>query len=144
MARMEDMLPPGEIVRWRSPKRSWASYSGATLAVTEAHIVWVGDGDRKVALCDIAAIDAEEGGATLNLHLDGETRRIEEIGGDVEEAARATGRPAHIAWALAVSGDAEGARGVIRQLGQLNLALLTYHHRAQILAYAALALARVE
>ena len=51
---------------------------------------------------------------------------------------------AHIAWALAVSGDAEGARGVIRQLGQLNLALLTYHHRAQILAYAALALARVE
>lgn len=96
MARLEDMLPPGEMVRWRSPKPAWWEFSGATLAVTEAHVAWVGDGDARVALREIDAIDAEEGGVTLNLHINGETRRIEEIGGDVAEAARATGRPARV------------------------------------------------
>ena len=151
MARIDDLLPPSEIIRWASPKTKsvwpifgWGILAGggvawfssmlkdatepglllfaaigmagigivmvamqgfnraatAKLAVTETHIVWVdgmgGDGDGKAALHDITAIDAEEGGATLNLSCNGETHRIEEIGGDVEGAARATGRPARV------------------------------------------------
>lgn len=50
----------------------------------------------------------------------------------------------HMAWALAQAGDADGARGVISQLGQLDLAPLTYQHRALIFSYAALALSRAQ
>ena len=109
MARLTDMIPPGEMVRWESPKPAWWEFSGDLLAVTEAHVVWVGVGDTRVVLRDIDAIDAEEGGVTLNLHIDGETRRIEEIGGDVAEAARATGRPARV-WRECKSPGAVKAR----------------------------------
>jgi hypothetical protein len=50
----------------------------------------------------------------------------------------------HLAWALAEAGDADGARGVISQLGQLDLASLTYQRRALIFSYAALALSRAQ
>jgi hypothetical protein len=50
----------------------------------------------------------------------------------------------HLAWALAEAGDVEGAKGVIAQLGQLDLASLTYQRRALIFSYAALALSRVK
>jgi hypothetical protein len=43
---------------------------------------------------------------------------------------------------LAEAGDAEGATGVISQLGQMDLAPLTYQHRALIFSYAALALSQ--
>lgn len=164
MARLSNMIPAGEMVRWRSQKAksSWAIFgwgllagagvawfssmlkeatqpglllaaaigmagigivmvflqgynraATAKLAITEAHVVWIGgmggDGDGKVALRDITAIDAEEGGATLNLHREGETYRIEEIGGDVEEAARAIGRPTRI-WRKCTSPAARRAR----------------------------------
>ncbi len=51
---------------------------------------------------------------------------------------------AHLAWALAEGGDAEGAKGVIAQLGKLDLASLTYQRRALIFGYAALALSRAK
>ncbi|MDH3231506.1 MAG: hypothetical protein OEN55_17080 [Alphaproteobacteria bacterium] len=50
----------------------------------------------------------------------------------------------HMAWALAEAGDTEGARGVISQLAQLDLAPLTYQQRALIFSYAALALSRAQ
>jgi hypothetical protein len=62
--------------------------------------------------------------------------RLAEVEDETEIAILAS----YMAWALAEAGDAEGARGMIQQLGQLNLALLTYHRRALIFAYAALAL----
>ncbi len=121
MARLEDMLPPGEIVRWRSPKPSWWSFSGDALAVTEARIVWVGGGKGKVALRNIDVIDAEEGGASLNLHVEGETHRIEEIG-DVEGAARAAARPARI-WRECKSRGAVLARRWRMRVGGIAAAI---------------------
>ena len=50
----------------------------------------------------------------------------------------------HLAWALAEAGDAEGAKGVIAQIGQLDLKSLTYQRRALIFSYAALALSRAQ
>ena len=58
----------------------------------------------------------------------------------VEDETETAILAAYMAWALAEAGDAEGARGVIKQLGQLNLAQQTYHRRALVFAYAALAL----
>lgn len=50
---------------------------------------------------------------------------------------------AHIAWALAEQGDAEGARATIAQLIQLDLRGMTYTQRALLFAYCAMALAEV-
>ena len=50
----------------------------------------------------------------------------------------------HMAWALAEAGDAAGAKGMIRQLDQLDLASVTYQRRALIFSYAALALSRAQ
>ncbi len=63
---------------------------------------------------------------------------------DIEDETDIGVLASHLAWALAEAGDAEGARGVIGQLGQLDLASLTYQRRALIFSYAALALSRAQ
>jgi hypothetical protein len=64
--------------------------------------------------------------------------------GDVEDETDIGVLASHLAWALAEAGDTEGARGVIGQLGQLDLAPMTYQRRAMIFSYAALALSRAK
>lgn len=63
---------------------------------------------------------------------------------EVEDATDIGVLASHLAWALAEAGDAEGAKGVIGQLGQLDLKSLTYQRRALIFSYAALALSRAK
>ncbi len=63
---------------------------------------------------------------------------------DVEDETDIGVLAAHFAWALAEAGDVAGAKGVIAQLGQLDLASLTYQRRALIFSYAALALSRAQ
>lgn len=61
---------------------------------------------------------------------------------DIEDETDIGVLASHLAWALAEAGDADGAKAVIGQLGQLALAALTYQRRALIFSYAALALSR--
>lgn len=60
---------------------------------------------------------------------------------DIEDPTDTGILAAHLAWALAEGGDVDGAKGVIRQIGDLDLEPLTYQERALIFSYAALALA---
>lgn len=62
----------------------------------------------------------------------------------VEDEAEIAILASYMAWTLAEAGDAEGARGMIQQLGQLDLALMTYHRRALVFSYAALALSGLQ
>ncbi|UCH73382.1 MAG: hypothetical protein JSU82_13670 [Rhodospirillales bacterium] len=64
--------------------------------------------------------------------------------GEIEDETDIGVLASHLAWALAEAGDAEGARGVIKQIVQLELASLTYQRRALIFSYAALALSRAK
>ncbi|MBE9557093.1 MAG: hypothetical protein IMF08_09575 [Proteobacteria bacterium] len=97
MARLDDMIPPGEAIRWEA----FSKGSQMEIAVTDRHIIWA-DGifkrDKgKAALADIRFVDLEEGGNSVNLHCDGAIYRIEEFEpGKLEELARAIGRPARI------------------------------------------------
>jgi len=61
---------------------------------------------------------------------------------DVEDESEIGVLASHMAWALAEAGDTGGAKAVIGQLGQLDLASLSYQRRALIFSYAALALSR--
>lgn len=166
MARLQDMIPPDEIVRWRSskvirPRRllGWgAAYlvfttvslllfawvvdaeravdagiafaalgllwlavdlvfsMASEMAVTEGHVVWAaagllfgGDGGIR-RLCDIRAVDLEEGGGGVTLYCDDENHYLELTGdGDLEAMARAIGRPARI-WRKSTSRMARRAR----------------------------------
>lgn len=97
MARLKDMIPPGEAIRWEA----FSKGSQMEIAVTDRHVIWA-DGifkrDKgKAPLADIRFVDLEEGGNAVNLHCDGAIHRIEEIKpGKLEELASAIGRPARI------------------------------------------------
>lgn len=98
MARLEDMIPPGEAIRWEAFRKR----SAMEIAVTDRQVIWAGGGvfDRdkgEAPLTDIRFVDLEEGGNSVNLYCDGAIYRIEEIKpGKLEELARAIGRPARI------------------------------------------------
>jgi hypothetical protein len=111
MARLKDMIPPGEAIRWEAFRKR----STMEIAVTDRHVIWAGGGvfDRdkgKAPLADIRFVDLEEGGNSVNLYCDGAIYRIEEImPGKLEELANAIGRPARI-WRECKSPAAVRAR----------------------------------
>ncbi|MDH5411645.1 MAG: hypothetical protein OEY16_09680 [Alphaproteobacteria bacterium] len=98
MAKLKDMIPPGEAIRWEA----FRNRSAMEIAVTDRHVIWAEGGvfDRdkgKAPLADIRFVDLEEGGNSVNLYCDGAVYRIEEIKpGKLEELAGAIGRPARI------------------------------------------------
>lgn len=98
MAKLKDMVPPGEAIRWGA----FRSRKAMEIAVTGLHVIWAGRGvfDRdkgQVPLVDIQFVDLEEGGNSVNLYCDDAIYRIEEIKpGTLEELASAIGRPARI------------------------------------------------
>lgn len=98
MAKLKDMIPPGEAIRWEA----FRNRSAMEIAVTDQHVIWAEGGvfDRakgKTPLADIRFVDLEEGGNSVNLYCDGAIYRIEEIKpGKLEELAGAIGRPARI------------------------------------------------
>lgn len=97
MARLKDMIPPGEAIRWEAFRKG----SSLEVAVTDRHVLWAESPFRRdqgvVPLSDIRFVDLEEGGNSVNLHCDGAVYRIEEImPGKLEELASAIGRPARI------------------------------------------------
>ncbi len=98
MAKLKDMVPPGEAIRWEA----FRNRSAMEIAVTDRHVVWAEGGvfDRdkgKAPLADIRFVELEEGGNSVNLYCDGAVYRIEEIKpGKLEELAGAIGRPARV------------------------------------------------
>lgn len=98
MARLKNMIPPGEAILWEAFRKR----SAMEIAVTDRQVIWAGGGvfDRdkgEAPLTDIRFVDLEEGGNSVNLYCDGAIYRIEEIKpGKLEELARAIGRPARI------------------------------------------------
>ena len=109
----------------------FATYDVANteVALLADHVTW---NDRwlfkkdlpRVRLDSIDLIDVEEAADTVTLRCGDESHRLEEVaGGQVEQFARATGRPARI-WRKCNSASANRARRMRRWTSLVSLALV--------------------